>query len=272
LLVCFLVITNYIYAQKTIEKIKLNVVNNNLYVQVKINNKGPFNFLYDTGASGEGRIDQRVAKELDLKVVDSVKNYDGSGNFKLEPVVEVSTICLGNKLKKENIALICRNYNANLKKDGILTDGIIGADFLNDYLITIDCTNKELVAAVGSLTIKRKGVLKYQQKNEIKGSIGRIDTVFHIDTGSALSLHLPESFIKKFDYENTAEKMVARKSYTTYVIQHAILKDEISISNVKARNIDVVYSDKATYINVGIGFLKHYKLTIDKKNKLILIR
>ena len=268
----FLIAANLVYGQNIVEKIKLSVIKNNLYVQVKINNKGPYNFLYDTGATGEGRIDLQVAKELNLKVVDSSKNTDGAGNFKIEPVVEAKTVTLGNKLTKENIKLIAKDYNANNTKNEARTDGIIGADFLNAYLVTIDCTNNELIAAIGSLDVNQKGVLRYQQKNQIKGKIAAIDTVFHIDTGSTLTLHLPKSLIQKLNHEDTGEQSIARKSYTTIVTHHAILKDEIAFSEVKAKNIDVVYSDRATYINVGMGFLKNYKVTIDKKNKLILIQ
>jgi predicted aspartyl protease len=270
-LISFLIISNSIYSQKIIDQINFKLINNNLFVNVMINGKGPYNFIYDTGASGLGRIDERVAKELNLSVVDSLENTDGAGNSKMEPMVGIKNMALG-KIKLKNIKLMRRNYNAKRSKNDTLIDGIIGEEFLSQYLLSFDFPNNKLSIIKGSLNTTNQGVLNYGNDGFIiRGKMGKIDTVFHIDSGSSLAMHVPKSIIEKCNYELTGKTRKARKAYTEFTLYEVLLKDEISLSNVKAKDLKIEYSDKATYVNVGMGFLKNYKMTLDQKNKLILI-
>lgn len=45
--------------------------------------------------------------------------------------------------------------------------------------------------------------------------------------------------------------------------------ETLRLSTIEILGQTVNYSDKATYINVGMGFLKDYKLTLDQINKRV---
>jgi predicted aspartyl protease len=259
-----------VFGQTVRDKMDITFSNNDLFIKVFINDKGPYNFVYDTGASGIGRVDERIVKELNLPVIDSTKNYDGSGNFKMVPVIGVDEVRVGEKIVK-NVTLLSRNYNVNPAKDKLLTDGIIGRDFFADYLLTIDGPNQILTFSSDSLDRLADGVLTYQQPFVVKGKVGKIDTHFHIDTGSNLSMHFPKTVIEKLRYTDTARKSIARKANSEYIIQETVLHEKLLLSLVKAENLLLNYSEKATYINVGMKFLKNYKLIIDQKNRLLKI-
>lgn len=150
-----------VFGQTVRDKMDITFSNNDLFIKVFINDKGPYNFVYDTGASGIGRVDERIVKELNLPVIDSTKNYDGSGNFKMVPVIGVDEVRVGEKIVK-NVTLLSRNYNVNPAKDKLLTDGIIGRDFFADYLLTIDGPSQILTFSSDSLHRRADGVLTYQ--------------------------------------------------------------------------------------------------------------
>jgi predicted aspartyl protease len=249
---------------------KIKIINNDLLIEVYVNGKGPYNFLFDTGASGIGRIDSRVVEELNLSVVDSIQNYDGSGNYQIEPLVGLDKLAVGN-VKVYDVRLMSRNYNKSHKEGDIRTDGIIGRDFFKDYLIKIDCPNNALIISNGSLNSKDSTVSQYTEAFQIRGKIESIDPLFHFDTGSNMSFHIPKSIIDRLSYRNTNNRRIARKANTEYVIQEAILESKIQVGSIEVENQLVGYSEKATYINVGMKFLKNYKITIDQKNKLFKI-
>jgi len=121
-----------VHAQITTNPIAIEIIDNDLFVKAFVNGKGPFNFVVDTGASGIGRLDERIVKELGLVAIDSTKNYDGSGKYQMVPVLMVSKLQIGD-VEVENAELLSRNYNTNPKKDKIPTDGIIGRDFLQGH-------------------------------------------------------------------------------------------------------------------------------------------
>ena len=65
-------------------------------VNVRINDKGPYPFVFDTGAP-EGVIDSKLAEELQLSVIDTVDIGDGVFVEQTERVV-VKSLSLGEAL------------------------------------------------------------------------------------------------------------------------------------------------------------------------------
>src|SRR5687768_2132019 len=52
----------------------------NPVVEVMINNKGPYRFMFDTGCGGMARLDTRLFNEWKLPVTDSILTSDGLGS------------------------------------------------------------------------------------------------------------------------------------------------------------------------------------------------
>ncbi len=247
----------------------MKIVKNDLFIKVYINNEGPYNFILDLGASGLGRVDIELAKKLKLQVVDSISNFDGN-NYRTENVMGVSKLKLGD-IEINDIGLMVRDYNKNYKKGNIRTDGIIGRDFFMDYLLTIDCPNNMITISNKSLDESCKAVLPYKDPFKVEGKIGQKKITFNIDTGSNMALHLPKSIIGDLKYEDTKNRFIGRRANTEYVIQEAILKSKIKLGEIDVSNQLIGYSIKNTFVNIGMDFLKNYKLSFDQKNKLIKI-
>lgn len=262
-----ILLLNNANAQNAAKSISIEIIDNDLFVEAFVNGMGPFNFVVDTGASGIGRLDDRIVKELGLVAVDSTKNYDGSGKYQMVPVLRVSALQIGG-IEIENAELFSRNYNANPKKGDVLTDGIIGRDFFADYLLTIDGPGRKIICSADSLSPNVAGVIRYDVPFQIQGKIRNEALMFNIDTGSNLSMHIPKTVMDLFRHADTGKQSIARKANSEYLIKETVLKESIHISAAKAIDTEVYYSEPATYINVGMRFLKNYKITIDQKHKL----
>ncbi|GGN01346.1 hypothetical protein GCM10010967_39690 [Dyadobacter beijingensis] len=261
---------NYANAQKTTGSIPAKTINNDLFVEAFVNGKGPYNFLVDTGASGMGRIDERIVKELGLTASDSVRNYDGSGKYNVVPVFSVAGLRV-SALEEKNVRLLSRNYNGNRKNGRMLIDGIIGREFFRKYLLTIDPKDEKITYSMDSLTTGDPGVIPYQGDFQISAIVGDTAVTLHLDTGSTLTMHFPKILIDKLPHTNTEKKTIARRANSEYFIQETVLHATLKVSSVEIKDLVVDYSEQAQFVNVGMGFLKKYKLTIDQKRRLVRI-
>ncbi|MCF0070453.1 retropepsin-like domain-containing protein [Dyadobacter sp. CY261] len=230
-----LVVSHHVNAQETSGRITAKIANNDLFIEAYVNEKGPFNFLVDTGASGIGRIDERIVKELGLTASDSTKNFDGSGRYKIIPVFTVSSLRVAG-LAEQNVELLSRNYNGNRSNGRMLIYGIVGRDFFRDYLVTIDSPRGEITYSRDSLNAANEGVIPYQNGFEINAMVGDTSVTLHIDTGSTLALHFPKSVMDRLSHTDTKNKSVARRANSEYFIQQTILHSSVNVSSVRTKN------------------------------------
>ena len=262
----------YLFGELTIaqpirQKIPFTIRENLIYVTVHINGRGPYTFRLDSGTSGIGRIDYRVAKELQLNIVGFQESTTGN-QVKREILVAVDKLSVGS-VSHTGLQLVASDYKANPKQAPI--DGIIGRDFFYNYLLTIDGPAQQLIVSHGALSAQTNGVLSYQKPFVIAGKVGQTNLFFNLDTGSDVSFHVPTYLLAGIHYVNTLNKRVITMDNTTFTMQEAFLTDELRLGTLKVSDQKVYYSSKANQIIVGGDFLKEHSLTIDQRKKLVRI-
>ena len=260
-------ISSPVFAQQFPQQIPVTISENVIYVKVHINGRGPYNFMLDSGASGIGRIDTRLAKELGLNVVGFEENSDGT-TVKREFLAGIGKLSIG-PVTYVNLKLVVKDYNSKPKQ--IPINGIIGRDFFDNYLLTIDGPGRQLILSQGALTAQEKGVLAYQKAFLVSGKVGQTNMLFNLDTGSDIALQFPKSSLSGSHYVNTPNQRVINKTNTTFVLQEAVLNDELVLGSVRVKDLTMYYSDKAHQINVGEAFLKDHIITFDQRRKLVRI-
>jgi len=258
---------NPTFAQAKIERYQIKLVKNKVYIEAFINKKGPYNFLFDSGATGLGRLDVRLVKELGLEDAGDFRNSDGN-TIKIEKMAKVDQMKVG-KLTIKNINLMYRDYNLN--PGPMVIDGVVGRDFFKDFLVSIDYPNQLLEISKNHLSINDPGVTSYDQAFYVTGKIGNIEGRFAFDSGSSQRFHFPEHIIKQVKNQPTGATSITKRANTNYNLTETILADTIWFGNKPFVNQKVNYSSLATWINVGTDFLKDHKITFDQKNKLIKI-
>jgi clan AA aspartic protease (TIGR02281 family) len=113
-------------------------------VKGTINGKGPFNFIFDTGASMT-IIEKRTAEKLGLsdKAL-ATRNALGAGGALVATTLTVESIKVDD-VEAKNIQVGVLDLS-NVSKCGCIGDfgGIIGYNFVKDYRVLIDYPKQEI--------------------------------------------------------------------------------------------------------------------------------
>jgi predicted aspartyl protease len=117
-------------------KIPLDIDNNIIRMQVRINHSTPLKFIFDTGASVSAISSQRAA-ELGMKSQGEAKVNATGGNVEGSFTTGVSLSVQGAEISNQLIASFPFST-----PPGFDFDGVIGCDFINQFVVEIDYQNK----------------------------------------------------------------------------------------------------------------------------------
>ena len=109
-------------------------------VLVKINGRGPYKFILDTGASG-CCVSKELANQLGIQSKKSKPATGANGSF---PAKEgkLGVISIGRAVRR-NLEASIFSFDTLRKVDESI-EGIVGYNFLNRYIVTIDYERNEL--------------------------------------------------------------------------------------------------------------------------------
>src|SRR5437879_10603813 len=110
-----------------------------ILLPVHVNNRGPFDFILDTGA-GTSLLSSELAKQLEIKVVGSKEGQSAGGKFSVS-LAKVDSLAVGEtKLDDVDVGIV--DLGQIGKTIGAKIDGDLGYNFLKHFRITIayrDC-------------------------------------------------------------------------------------------------------------------------------------
>jgi predicted aspartyl protease len=113
-----------------------------LVVPVKVNGTGPYPFVLDTGATLTC-VDQQLATELELREpvgrIGFGAGVGGSGQMRL---VSIDSLQVGEA--KTSSLIGCALDLQSIKGAGLDVRGLLGLNFLKEYRVTLDFTNRTL--------------------------------------------------------------------------------------------------------------------------------
>lgn len=266
-LLFFLLIGYAASGQSIQQSAPLTVWDNLVYIPVRVDGQGPYNFRLDSGNSGIAHIDRRLAKVLGLKIVGFQQNTTGT-QIKRELLVKVDQLSVG-KLNHSALQLTVGDYN--LTGNPIPTDGTIGQNFFDGYLVMMDGPNRQWLVTKDTLSRQVKEVLRYSKDFVVLGRVGTRELAFNVDVGSNHTFLFPKSSLAGIRYTDTVNQQVVTLPNTNFVLQEAIIQDEIVLSGLRLTDQKVYYSDKVHQISVGTAFLKDHVVRFDQRRKLIRI-
>jgi predicted aspartyl protease len=119
-------------------KIPLEIDNNIILIRVRVNGSRPLKFIFDTGASAS-LINQSTAAELGLKPRGRVRGTATGGNIHVSLIRGVSLSVQGAEVSNQMIASM-----PIPTPPGFEFDGIIGFDFINQFVVEIDYRSKTM--------------------------------------------------------------------------------------------------------------------------------
>lgn len=263
---------------------------NEIIVQVKVNGKGPFNMMLDTGTDPSA-VDLATAKELALKLSSAGGPVSGGGaDRNVAYATKLPLIELGG-LTAKNVAALTLDLSKVSARLGKPLHGVLGHSLLNGRVVQIDYPNRVVrfyssspfpKAARQANTAKRT-VLSFRYDDNVL-----IDDVYvngkklvaNLDTGSNGSFSLTPAAVTYLGLEDEFNRAPVSTSvgYNNVSENREGKVSNITIGAISVDAPAVVFFGKGTGrdkepwgINFGNVFFKDFVLTIDYRNQLVTL-
>lgn len=237
-------------------------------MDVMINGKGPYKFIFDTG-SATNVIDENLNKTFGFKVVgEDPLQTPGSKNRLFSKRVAVPKVNFPGTPISENTEM-----NVIALRKMLPVDGIIGGFFFEDYLVTMDYPGSKLILKKGKLNKNDPDVVSFiQDARTLNLAIDvaghRVEA--HLDSGNPLTMTLPHSLMDKLTFKEAPQKgQPMRTPVASFNTWEAQLLGTVTIGNAVIENPRVRLAEGYAYVNIGYGVINQLQTTIDRKNSLI---
>ena len=244
-------------------------------VDISINGSAPFTVIVDTGFSGGLMINRAHVDSLGLTFTNTTQMQNmGKGKVMDINNYQGEVVTLGDfSLKLNEIS----SSNSGMLNGENMPKGVLSAWAFSPGTFTFDYANN-------TLTLDDKQQLNSNQPGTVALTIneqmfpgfdvnidGQIFTG-HLDTGSPGTITLPLSLKDNFEYLQVPKITgKARVPGRELDIWSAKLKEQVTIGRVILDSPEVKFLDGIPGINIGSAFIKAHKISVDIKNKLMLL-
>jgi len=246
-------------------------------VELKINGRGPYRFILDTGATTTV-IANDLSRELSLAPPEGLHVASPDGGTP-PAIVIVDDIRVGDANLQGLIAAV-------MPLGGLLNDenpprGILSAASFPGYLVIYDYLGRRISIRKGSIeSADFKTSFQYTDEQVLPTVPIRIaghETQVHLDTGSGFGLTLPMKFLKELPLASQPKEAgKARTHAGEFPVSVARVDGAIELGTYKLDLNEVRFSDVRpgpgpVVGNIGYEVLRHFVVTLDSKNRRIRI-
>jgi hypothetical protein len=243
-------------------------------VEVRINGKGPYRFIFDTGASITV-IDSDLKDELKLPVAPGVSAAPGHGPA--PSIVSVEALSVGGATLKGVIAALMPL--GNLLTMDPRPRGVLSASSFPGHLVIFDYPGRKIALRKGKLEASDSAnTFAYGADDPLPTVPVRVaghETRVHLDTGSGYGLMLPTRFLEELPLASKPEPAgKARVHGGEYPITKAKVDGPIMIGAHKLDLADVSFTDMKPGFgpargNIGYEVLRNFVVTLDSRSRRI---
>jgi Aspartyl protease/PDZ domain len=263
--------------------VPFQLINNHIYVEVKLNGKGPFRMLCDTG--GANTMTPALAKELGLEFEGALQGIGVGEKSEDFGLGKIRSLELGNAtLSNQVFAVYPMESFASV--EGIHQSGLIGYEVFKRFVVKVDYELSLLTLIVPSaFDYHGHGtVIPFQFKYHIPQVEGEIDGFpgkFDIDIGSRSSIDLLKPFVERHDLK--AHYGAKIKAVTGWGVGGAAKALVTRAKVLRLGNVEVsnpvtelslqqtgAFSSPYTAGNVGAGVLKRFNITFDYPHQQLI--
>jgi predicted aspartyl protease len=249
-----------------------------ILLPVKVNDRGPFEFILDTGA-GTSLLSAELAKQLELRVIGSKEGQSAGGKVAVS-LARVDSLVVGEtRLDDVDVSIVDLSHIGSTV--GAKIDGDLGYNFLKHFRVTIDYRDSELRLddpkrvesfagnARTEITIRLASPAKPLVLVDVYAN-GRGPFQFAIDTGTSASAITPE-LADQLGVQTSP--LGAGTTGGAPVDFRAGSLQSFQLAGAKIDNMAVVVANFFAMLSAAIGakldgivgynFLRNYKVVID---------
>ena len=244
-------------------------------IDLKINGKGPYRFILDTGGVTTVVSDE-LSRELSLTPPAGVQ-VASVGGGPVPAIVVIQDVRIGNAVLKGMIAAAMPL--GDLLKGENAPRGILSAASFPGYLLTYDYPGKHISIKKGALErADSKSTFQYTEEQVLPTVPMRIaghDTQVHLDTGSPFGLTLPVKFLTDLPLASQPKGAgVVRTGGGEFPVSIARVNGTIELGKYQLDLHEVRFSDARpgpgpAAGNIGYDVLRYFVVTLDSENRRV---
>ena len=243
-------------------------------VEARINGKGPFKLLVDTGTGFKAYLHDDLVKELGITTTGTLQTH--CGKEKLDKIT-VGTLTIGGATFTG-----IEGVRANDGPGGAIAGedfrGILGLPLFKDCLLTLDFPGRRVMLEHGELPEPGGETIAYSADEEhdygvtVTLSAAGTPVKAHIDTGSPALVTLLNKWQKDLPLKGKPRVMgIARTPQGEARVSVATLDGTLKLGQHEWKNPHIDFADLGPMLdfdagNIGSRLLKDFAVTIDQKN------
>jgi len=242
----WLLLVPHASGQQQVVEIPFDFVRNEIIVQVKVDGKGPFNMMLDTGTD-PSVVDLATAKELGLKLSSAGGPVSGGGTDKNLAYETKLPLVEAGGLTVKNLSAVAIDLSKVGERLGKPLHGVLGHSLLNGRVVQIDYLNhvvrfysqSPFTKADRQVNAAKRTVLRFRYDDNVL-----IDDVFvngkkmvgNLDTGSSGNFHLTPAAVS---YLGLEEEVKQARVSTSVGYNNVSENREGKVSNVTIGGISL---------------------------------
>lgn len=253
----------------------MRLYNDHVYVDVRVNGKGPFAFLVDTG--GHLILTPQTAAALSLHAAGAAASSGAGEKTVTSGYTRVHELQAGTAKMRDLTSLVL-DFSPKAV-EGFQVGGMLGVELFERYVVRIDY-------GAGTLTLidperfdasdAGTGLpfVFYDHLPQVRGAFAGIPARFDIDTGSRAEVTVTRPFVEKHDLRKALSGGatvvdgwgVGGPVRSQVVRAPSLAMGELSVDNITASLATQdkgVFTDENFDGNIGSGWLKRFVVTFD---------
>jgi len=262
----------------------IRLLNNHVYVQAKVNGKGPYTFIVDTG--GHTLISPHVAKEAGLQVFGEGSSSGAGEKTETLGFARYKEIALGPVRLTDQPAFITNIYNPSI--EGIPVDGMVGFELFARFAVRLDYGAKTMtITEFDAFTPTNAGTRVpfkfYDHLPAVDGFIDDMPARFDIDTGSRAEIDVTSPYVAKNNLR--ARYQPGIKAITGWGVggaarSYVVRVPSLTLGSAKVPNVVTglseakagSFSDPSYDGNIGSGLFKRFVATFDYSHQVMYLK
>jgi predicted aspartyl protease len=247
----------------------MDVIHDKPFVMVRVNGKGPFRFVIDTGTGGQALVTPALADALGLPAAGQARLNDPSGQGgKSTPMVLMDRLEVAG-VEFRGVRAVRHAVNG---EDGDC-DGVLGFTLFSDYLLTLDYPNRRMTLAVGALAPDGENeVVAFRMPDGVPIAameIGKLRIEALVDSGGD-GLSLPAGLVSRLKFAVDPVAYAAGQSFSTrFEIKAAKLAGDARLGGYTFERPFVEIHAAFPLANFGGCPMQNFAWTFDQKNLLL---
>ncbi len=268
--------------------VPFQLINNHIYVHVKINGQGPFLVVFDTG--GQCVITPQVAARVGRVATGSLQGMGAGANRVTAGFTWVDSLQLGRATLEHQSCAVLPIDHVMQAIEGVKIQGIVGFEVLRRFITTVDYQNSRLTLSkqmnpgnLGSaLSFVYDQTIPQVQGSfaALPGSSGMLTGSFIIDTGDRNSLVIYTPFVLAHNLPLTAVRGITGygiggPSYGALTRLPLFNIGPVPVKSVVAtisQDTAGATTEPGTAGNIGSGMLKRFTVTFDYRPQVMYLK